>query len=322
MKSSIKILVLISLILLTFQAALGNTATITISDEVQVSEETIILGNIAQITGSQDMISLLQAIEIRKSPQPGYSANVSKSHLEYVIKQKGIDVSTINFNVPQNFKVTRRSQKITQSDLSECAVSFIKDMMPWEEDDVTITVQSSQNEITLPEGELELLPSCSNNIKFIGNTSVTVEVIVNGSSIRKTNVSLKIQVFSEVLVAKSNIQRGDPLTTENTGLEKREIKQYSNNVFTDTGIIEGKVAAVNISNGTIINERLLEIPLAIHSGDTVTIIATTGQVEVRAEGKARQNGRMGETISVVNTGSGKKLQATVIDEGTVLIEVK
>jgi len=159
-------------------------------------------------------------------------------------------------------------------------------------------------------------------MKFIGNVSIPVEIIINGVSVKKVNVSLKIQVFSEVLVATTGISRGDILSPENISLEKREIKNSGDNIFTDPAQIEGRVASVNISRGTVITEKLTESPLMVRNGDLVTIIAVAGQVEVRAMGKSKQNGRFGDIIDVVNTDSGKRLKATVIETGTVLIEVK
>jgi len=313
----------IILVLLICQSAGATVATVTIPEESFVSGDAVLLGDIAEITGSSEMVSSLQAVEIRKAPAPGYSVNISRTSLELVLKQKGFDPDTLTLDVPQNFKVTGNFQTVNSNDLAEIAISFLKETMPWQEDSVNITLQSlSSNEITLPEGNMEFLPSAPYNMKFIGNVSIPVEIIINGISVKKVNVSLKIQVFSEVLVATTGISRGDILSPENISLEKREIKNSGDSIFTDPSQIEGRVASVNISRGTVITEKLTETPLMVHNGDLVTIIATAGQVEVRATGKSKQNGRFGDIIDVVNVDSGKRLKATVIEAGTVLIEVK
>lgn len=323
MKFNSNPVITIILVLLICQSAGATVATVTIPEESFVSGDKIFLGDIAEITGSSEIVSSLQAIEIRKAPAPGYSVNISRTSLELVLKQKGFAPETLTLDVPQNFKVTGNCQTVNSSDLAEIAISFVKETMPWHEDSVNITLQSlSSNEITLPEGNIEFLPSAPYNMKFIGNVSIPVEIIINGVSVKKVNVSLKIQVFSEVLVATTGISRGDILSPENISLEKREIKNSGDNIFTDPAQIEGRVASVNISRGTVITEKLTESPLMVRNGDLVTIIAVAGQVEVRAMGKSKQNGRFGDIIDVVNTDSGKRLKATVIETGTVLIEVK
>lgn len=79
----------------------------------------------------------------------------------------------------------------------------------------------------------------------------------------------------------------------------------------------GATAVRDVGPGEVITGALVEPPLAVRSGDTVTMRASTGAIEVTALVVAQQNGSPGEVIRVVNKASRKTLKGRVVGPGTV-----
>ncbi|MDD9946753.1 MAG: flagella basal body P-ring formation protein FlgA [Myxococcales bacterium] len=67
----------------------------------------------------------------------------------------------------------------------------------------------------------------------------------------------------------------------------------------------------------IVSARLSCPPPVVGPGDLVRVTVRVGAVLASAPGRARQAGRVGEVIRVVNTATGARLSARVVDHDTV-----
>lgn len=79
----------------------------------------------------------------------------------------------------------------------------------------------------------------------------------------------------------------------------------------------GAKAVRDLGAGEVITAALVEPPLAVRSGDTVTMRVALGAIEVTARVVAQQNGSPGDVIRVVNRASRKTLKGRVVGPGTV-----
>jgi len=317
-----KIIAVIFIFASSLQIVFAKNATVIVREEIEIKGDIIYLGDIAEITGNDDIVCQLKSLDIRKSPLPGYYITITASQIEMLLKHKGFDINSLELKIPEHIKVTKSSQTVSGKLLVDKAVEFLKGQLSWKEEQVKITVQSQIPDSIVPLGEINLLPSCSQNTNSIGNISVFIEILVNKTSVKKLCVTLNLKVYLDVITAKKDIKSGELLSSDMVEIENREITQFNRDAIISMEQIKDKVALTGIKRGTIITEKLIASPVIVHQGDQVYIVAKTGSIEVRAIGKARQNGRYGDTINVVNIDSGKILQGTVIEPGTVLINVK
>ena len=79
-------------------------------------------------------------------------------------------------------------------------------------------------------------------------------------------------------------------------------------------------ARARIPAGEIITASRLEPLPELRIGDQVTLIGGKGLVEVRAAGKALEDGQLGERITVLNIASNRRLRGTVRAGGLVYVE--
>ncbi len=317
-----KIITIIFIFTCSLQIIFAKNTAVIIKKEIEINGDIIYLGDIAEITGNDDILNQLKSLELRKAPLPGYYVTITGSQIKMLLQHKGFDLKSLELNIPEYIKVTRRSQIISGNILVEKAVEFLKEQLTWKEEQVKITVQSQIPDSVLPPGEITLLPSCSQNTNSIGNISVFIDILVNKTGVKKVCVTLNLKVYLDVIIAKKDIKSGEIFSPDLISIENREITQLNRDALTSMEQIKDMVALTGIKRGTIITEKLIDSPVIIRQGEQVYIIAKSGSMEVRAIGKARQNGRLGDTIFVVNIDSGKIVQGTVIEPGTVLINIK
>jgi flagella basal body P-ring formation protein FlgA len=97
--------------------------------------------------------------------------------------------------------------------------------------------------------------------------------------------------------------------------DKSKLRGYT---LQDPSIIIGAKTNRYISAGQAITTQHV---CSVCEGDSVTIVAQADGLQVKAVGIAKENGSLGDTISVLNKSSNRIIQAKVSAVGTVTIEL-
>ncbi len=89
--------------------------------------------------------------------------------------------------------------------------------------------------------------------------------------------------------------------------------------FVSLSELEGMQAKRRLKAGTVLTGKYVEPIPVIRRGDRVLMKARIGNVEITAEGTARENGGLNERIRVYNETTRKTIICTVINSRTVQI---
>jgi flagella basal body P-ring formation protein FlgA len=81
--------------------------------------------------------------------------------------------------------------------------------------------------------------------------------------------------------------------------------------------IIGLKARRNIAAGEALTDAVLDVPPLVKSGDTVTITATVGSVQVTGSAIASSSGHRGDVIRVTPKPHGRPVRARITGESTV-----
>lgn len=153
----------------------------------------------------------------------------------------------------------------------------------------------------------------------IGNVTVGVEC--NGTKPWSLYVQAKVQMMADVVVARRPLPRGSVITLDDVALEKRDLSQLNAGYLTDLERVVGMTLKHAVRAGLALTPTLVDAPVAIRRGQTVTILARQGGLEVRMEGEALADGAVGELIRVRNRSSELAIQAEVIAPGVVQVRM-
>lgn len=133
-------------------------------------------------------------------------------------------------------------------------------------------------------------------------------------------VSARITGELPVVVSKTDLLPGQPITANDIQLEWRANNQINNNHLTQLASLTNTSARQFIAAGTAIMVNQIKASVLVHKNDQVNIVASDGNIRVEMAGIALEDGEMGKQIRVQNTTSNKIIKAFVSGADTVSVE--
>ena len=141
----------------------------------------------------------------------------------------------------------------------------------------------------------------------------------NGNEIKRINVSAKVEIQAEVVVAAERISKGTTITDGMIRMEKIKIRGPIGDFCTDFALVTGQVADRNIQPNQPVAKAHLAKAVDVKAGDLVLLVAENSEVKLSTRGVAKKDGSIGELIPVLNLRSNKRLFGRVMDAGMVQV---
>lgn len=132
-------------------------------------------------------------------------------------------------------------------------------------------------------------------------------------------VTGRVKQYKAIVVAATPIVKGSRITAAALQLRERDIANLSGDYFYRQQDVIGHQARVSISADTPITPRMLTQANAVNRGDPVIIEALRGNVLIRTNGTASEDGGVGDVIDVINNRSGREIRARVEGNGVVRV---
>jgi hypothetical protein len=167
-------------------AAAAPSFRVEVRPANEVEGDLIRLGDIASITGPEAMTVRLRSLELGTTPALGVSRTLDRSLIETRIARAGVLLTSVQIAMPDRSTVTRKGQKVTQSQFTQAAIDFLKKDLPAE---ITLEGAEPGPDMTVPLGELILKVDNASLIR--DRASATVVVFVNGTKFNSRTIQLK-----------------------------------------------------------------------------------------------------------------------------------
>jgi flagella basal body P-ring formation protein FlgA len=139
----------------------------------------------------------------------------------------------------------------------------------------------------------------------------TVAVRCEGSVHWTLYMSVTIDSEVSVLVARHALARDTELTAADFDLVQRHLPGLSTDYVTQTATIAGQRLRKSIAGGDALGMDALTPSNAIHRGQQVTLIAGSGDFQVRTSAVALSDGRIADRIRVQNLSSQRVVEGIV-----------
>jgi flagella basal body P-ring formation protein FlgA len=148
---------------------------------------------------------------------------------------------------------------------------------------------------------------------------VTVELRCSGPTSWHIYVPVRIIGTSTVAVAAHAIVLGSVLTANDVRVEQRDLSDVPPGFLDDPANAVGLTAARPISGGAIITNQELIGAKAVQRGQSVTLLADAGGIQVRMAGRVLSDGLVNQRVKVQNLSSGKVVEGIARSEQVVEI---
>ncbi len=147
----------------------------------------------------------------------------------------------------------------------------------------------------------------------------SVEVRCDGSQPWSLYVPVTLVRFADVVVAAHPLPRNAVVTTADLRLARRRVNPYDADYFTALEQVDGHIAARAIASGQTLGGGNLKRPQLVRRGDQVILTSIAGSIKVSVQGRALENGSLGDRIEVQNGNSERVVEGEVSGAGVVVV---
>jgi flagellar basal body P-ring formation protein FlgA len=164
-----------------------------------------------------------------------------------------------------------------------------------------------------------LVPALTNRPR--GSFSVPVEIESDGTVMRHIVVSVRVRTFGFVLLAARQLGRNTVLRIDDVIAQRVETTTLPDDALSTPGDCEGRRTTKLVNAGSVLRFSSLEQIPVIRRGERLMLTLRTGNVVLRTEAVARDDGAIGSLISVQKLNSRERLRVRVVGPGTAEIQL-
>ena len=304
-----------------FAGTVSNQTTVTVPEQVEVENDEVILGQLADIVGTDAALAeQLKAIIVGRAPLPGNTRTVSRDYITLRVRQSGISPDAIRMNVPDQVTLVRRAVNIAAADLEMMVREYVAAHPPFSGASMSITGVRVPGDLMLPTGEVQ------HEIQYLpqgrpsGTLPVNIFFSIDGILIKRVMATVSIIIMKEVPITKHPIARYQPIQADDLMMQTMDVTDLPPNAVLSFEEIAGQRARRNIGPQAVLRTDQFEFPPAVKRGDRVIILAESSGLRITTIGEIQNTAKVGERVRVVNLESNKTLLALVIDARTVQVE--
>lgn len=163
------------------------------------------------------------------------------------------------------------------------------------------------------------LPACATALTAQAGAGGVAEVGCPAAGWR-LYIPVRVRRLAPVLVLARPLAAGEVLTAEVLRIEQRDVARLPQGSVADPARVAGRVARRALPAGAVLAPQDVAAPRLVRRGDSVTLVARLGGVEVRMLGRALQDAGLDERLTVENSASRRVVQGILQDRGEVAVE--
>ena len=153
---------------------------------------------------------------------------------------------------------------------------------------VEIEISRIDPRLPLALCEQPLIASLNQNQRPVGRINVKVECA--GSAPWSKYVPVSVRIFEPVLVTTRPVARGEILSPADLSLVQSDISLLRGSYLQASELAVGMEVRRPLPTGATVAQEALAAPMLVKRGDTVTLSAKAGSVEIRQQGVALHQG--------------------------------
>lgn len=315
-----RLLVTIVLVLSACFIAEGSIAKglkVYLPREVTIENDVLLLGDVTIMSGSKDLIAKAGKIALGKLSLAGQRITVDRRTILSLLASRKIDTSSVSFSGSQGITVGRKELLITGAEIAKKASLFLNDT-PTDPSIADYKIVRSPKNIVLAgqSGEITLVAKQGTK-DTVTQTSITVDVLLNGIRTGSAEVVFKPTYKSRRAVAAKPIAAGEMLSTENTRIETIKTAYPEPKGWK---LPFGLIAKKSLKPDELIKSSILTVKkpeILIKRNNLVVIKIQTQALSITVTGQALGQGSFGELIRVKNIDSNRIIVCRINHDGTV-----
>jgi len=202
------------------------------------------------------------------------------------------------FDTPQSLDAIRKA-----------ADEFVRSQIPGEPNTVEVSVGALDERLRLASCSERLQAALPAGAMFRENT--TVAVTCPGSTRWTVYVPVSIVTNVSTLVLRHAAARGAHLAQEDIEVQVRKVAGTSASYLTSVTELTRRTLRRPLPAGTVLTVDVFDEDAVVKRGQQVTLLASAGGLEVRATGRALNDGHVAGRVRVQNLASQRVVEGVV-----------
>jgi len=258
-------------------------------------------------------------ILLANAPQIGRSLVLTRFQMNDLLAKKAPDLVCSNWLGADKVRITRATRVVDETTLKDLLTSVIQEEQIKSRGELELSFNRPWNNLPVPDDvltvKLKEMPTSGVSANFI----CRFELLAGTESVGVFQQPLQAKVWKEVVVARSNLIRGQLLKDADVGPERRDLltlRDYVTQIPADDPYIEFRE---NVPAGTPLTTRALRLRAIVKRGRVLDAVLQEESMTISVKAEALEDGVPGQPIRVRNVRSKREFRGKVQDEQTVMV---
>ena len=291
-------------------AALSDSS-LTLRERIMVDDDVVRLGDLFEETLSDGDVAVSQA------PKPGQTMTLDARFLQQVARAYRLEWKPASKY--QKIMIGRMSQRVTAPMVRTAIADAVQERIG-SASDLDVALDGGDLEFDLPTDVENSVAVSAINFDPTSNRFAAILVApADGPPLVQRNVFGTVHEMAQVPVPTRLISAGEIIAADDLEWQPVHLARLSGNSLTDAQQLVGHMAKRPLKAGQVLRQTDVAVAPVVKKNDLIRMVVNTGQMTLSVQGKAMQDGALGQTIRVVNVNSNRQLSGTVVDAGTVTV---
>lgn len=262
----------------------------------------------------------LPAVRLGDAPAFGKNIVLTRAQLAELIANAAPAVGT-NFIGADTVKISRRVRTLSESDLLGMLTATLQQKYVKDKGQLELRLAQPWKALVLPDEPLILdileVPNLGVTPQFIARFALRTEHETLGT----WTAGIKANVWREVWVASSQLNRGDAINLAQLSRDRRDILNLRDAIADFGDDVMALEFAESVPAGVPVLARMIKPRTVIHRGQRADALVQDGAMSIRTRVEVLDDGAPGQIVRARNSITHRDLTGKVLDERTILISL-
>lgn len=152
-----------------------------------------------------------------------------------------------------------------------------------------------------------------------GRYTATVVAPADGRALMRQNLSGRFHRLVELPVPTRRLGRGHVIAAGDIELMRMRDHRLPSNLIVDADLLIGQSVHQSLSAGKPVRDGAVRPPVLVQKDRKVLVTLQTNRMQLTVQGRAMEDGAMGDIVRIQNTASRLVIDAEVVGEGNVVV---
>ncbi len=312
-------------VLLVLWLTSAQAAEIQLYPEGRARGPVVTLGDVAKVIASDPQeVAKLSSLELFPAPPPGRQRFIRLREIQDLLMVRGIGLAEHRFSGSSQVAVQGAGETARPTDQRPLSPTALKSAERQMGDTIAryLQEQAAGNEgwiveVSLDGATARAIAGGGGRISLRGGAAPWVgnqrfEVTVDTADQPQTfTVEARVSKPGMVVVTARSLLRGAVIRPDDVQLQRPAPGEDASNAFRAVGEVVGLETTRALGEGHLLEHEAVRAPLAVRRGEVITVYARGAGLRVRTTARTRDDGSLGDLVSVESLTDRKTFTARV-----------